>query len=123
MLGYFSKYASVKVTPSSTAKLSVENPLGVVPKYVHVTSEHDAAPYTAKGYARECWLADFRGSLYATNGSTGEDMTNIMSPVQQAPTAVQTYYFGADTVEIYKGTGSVSGRWHTSTEYTVHIYA
>ena len=122
MIADFTKYVEVKVTPSTTQMLSVINPLGVVPKYVHITCGCNSAPYTNVGYLRELWATQIIGGAIGTNGK-GNVICNNHKPVNQTPTADEEYYLSDDALSFYKSNGSVSGRWHTETEYTVHIYA
>lgn len=123
MLAGLQSYASVKVTPSANTILTATNPLGVIPKYIHITCEHNSAPYSENGYLIEGWLTGEYGSFFGKNGSTGANSVTHSVLVNQTPAAVQTHYISADTISIYKGNGTVSGRWHTGTEYTVHCYA
>lgn len=123
MIADFTKYAEVKVTPSTTQMLSVINPLGVVPKYVHITCGYNSAPYTNNGYSRELWATQIIGGVIGTSGSDGGVIYNVRKPVNQTPTAIEEYYLSDDALSFYKSKGTVSGRWHTETEYTVHIYA
>lgn len=123
MIANFTEYAEVKVTPSTITMITVQNPLGIVPKYVHITCEHDSAPYTIDGYLREVWLSQKEGMMYGTNGSDGSYHGKFLRPVNQSPTSTETFYLSSTEISIYKGNGAVSGRWRTDTEYTVHIYA
>ena len=117
------KYAQIKVTPSSTSILTVSNLLGVIPKYIHITCPHDSAPYSSYGYIKEVFASQLFGAYIGTNGSTGRNAYNAYYPKAQTPTSQQDYYLSDSEISFYKGSGSVSGRWHTDTEYTVHIYA
>lgn len=123
MIGSLSQYASAKATPSATTILSVTNPLGVMPKYVHIECDTDSAPFTSNGYVREAALTDSFGYCYTTNGSSGGLTGYVYSPVSDTPTAVNTFRITADVIEVYKGTGSITSRWETNTEYTIHVYA
>ena len=117
------KYAQVKVTPSDITILTVTNPLSVVPKYVHITCAHDSAPYASNGYLKELWATPKQGGSLGTNGSNGVNTYRLFTPVSQIPTSIEKFYLSSDTISFYKANGSISGRWHTDTEYTVHIYA
>lgn len=123
MIANFTKYAQVKVTPSVITMLSAQNPLEVAPKYVHVTCDHESAPYTVNGYLKEMWLNNDLGMSIGTNGSTGGNTYGTFNAVQQTPTQINTFYLSDTEISIYKSYGSISSRWHTETEYTVHIYA
>lgn len=124
MLGNFSEYASVKITPDNVNLLSVTNPLEVVPKYVHIECDATSPIYdTAWGYLREVWLTTYHGVNQGSNGSTGGITSNFLTRVNTTPTAVATYYMDADRIDVYRGSGAVSGKWSTSTEYTIHFYA
>lgn len=123
MIANFTKYAQVKVTPSVITMLSAQNPLGVAPKYVHVTCDHESAPYTVNGYVKEMWLNNDFGMSIGTNGSNGGNTYDQFNAVQQTPTQADTFYLSDTEISIYKSAGAVSGRWHTGTEYAVHIYA
>jgi hypothetical protein len=61
--------------------------------------------------------------MYGTNGSDGSFYAKFLQPVNQTPTSIDKFYLSSTEISIYKGNGSASGRWHTRTEYTVHIYA
>lgn len=123
MIANFTKYAQVKVIPSDITMLSIQNPLGITPKYVHITCEHGSAPYTVNGYVEEVWLSQKAGAMLGTNGGDGSHYSKFFHSVNQTPTRADTFYFSDEAINIYKGNGSASGRWHTGTEYTVHIYA
>lgn len=114
--------ASVKVTPSATSMLSVQNPTGVVPKIVHVYCSRSSDAYLQYGYAREMWIRPRYGVMLTTNGSTGANTSYIFMPVDQTPTEVQTFQFKTDELNISKGPGAITSRWNTNTEYTVEIY-
>lgn len=121
MIGGLSSCATVSATPSATM-ISVANPTGEIPKLIHIYCAHDAAPYSSIGYIREIWADTYHGLIYTTNGSSGVDQIDYLNHVEQTPTAVREYCLTANTIEVYKGAGSVTARWHTSTEYTVEIY-
>ena len=123
MIADFTKYAQIKATPSAEKMLSVQNPLGIIPKYVHIACDHDSVPYTTNGYLKELWLNDSFGMGVGTNGSTGVNSYGGYKTVSQTPTQNEAFYLSVSEISIYKGSGTVSNRWHTGTEYTVHIYA
>ena len=123
MISDLTKYAQVKITPSTINILSVQNPLGIVPKYIHITCDNDSAPYLSNGYIREFQSSQWLGHEIGTNGSNGTLLQHPFYPVSETPTAVNRFHLSESIIEIYKGNGSISGRWHTGTEYTVHIYA
>lgn len=123
-IGNLTRYMKVKAIPSSEQILTVSNPLNIIPKYVHVDCPKTSAAYLNAGYIHEVFLADgFYGVYCDTNGSDNSPRSTRANQVFTLPTAQQRFYLGDQEVSIYKSSGSVSGRWNTNTEYTVHIYA
>lgn len=124
MYEYFTKYATVDVTPSSTTILTCNNTLNEVPKYIHIKCDSESDVYTTlKGYNREMWLIPEYGFAYLTNGSTGALAFYAYTPDSTTPTATNKFYITSSTIEIYKGAGSITGLWHTGSTYKVHLYA
>lgn len=122
MLAGLSNCVTVKGTPSAITMLSVSNPTGQIPKLVHVKCPSESTPVTDKGWVLECWYTPDCGILNTKNGSSGVATGYYQTSVQQTPTAVNNYCLTASTIELYKGTGSATGKWSTDTEYTVEIY-
>jgi hypothetical protein len=115
MMGDFSIYARVTVTPdAATNLLTCENPLGVIPKMVHVyPSQID------NGGIADCVLtADYGGGVYVDG--TGVNRYQNWSPEDSINP--RTYLLTANAISIQRG-GSATGKWLAGVTYTVHIYA
>ena len=114
MNGDLSNYASVSFTPESdTNTLSCANPLGVVPKLVHITTSDrsqgamfDFACVPAFGGAAYYTTSEQYGYWTATNPST----------------SYRTFNLTSSTIEVQRA-ASATGRWLSGVTYTVHIYA
>lgn len=122
MVNGLTKCVQVKATPNSTNILQVSNPTGMIPKLVHVKCDHNSSAYADDGSIKEGWFIQSFGFIYTRNGSTGDNVIYGSLPVQQTPTSNSTYFFSANNIELYKGAGTLTGLWSTSTEYTVEIY-
>ena len=117
MTGDFSQYAAVTFTPKSNANLlTVENPLGVVPKLVRVKTT-DRTTDTSMVY--EFAGASAIGVDYHVY--SGNDTVQTYIPTDSEPSSVRTYRFTASAVEVYKP-GAVP-TFKAGVTYTVHIYA
>lgn len=126
-LGSFTKYAKVKVTPTSNELFQVANPLGEVPKYVHIDCPVTSRPYEGQnGGVRFCsfWDEMTIGTMHSSNRATEAvyNVTMKKSDTIPSPGTMQKYYIGADYIAA-QAAATASGRWSTVTEYTVHIYA
>lgn len=122
MLGGLERYAAVRVTPTDERNVTVRNPLGVVPQYVHITAPHDSSAYN-RGFYREGWLTQEIGGLFNTNGSNGGMILNPFLPVNETPSVIDTYYATAEELTIKAGNASISNKFNTNTTYTFHFYA
>ena len=110
-----------KTTPTSDDQFSMENPTGVIPQFIHISCKHDAAPYTEYGYAREAWILPQYGIIITTNGSSGTDALYASYPTDTMSVTNQRHKITETTIDIRKS-ATITGRWHTSTEYTIEIY-
>ena len=115
MIGDLSIHACVTVTPDADSSLlTCENPLGVIPKMVHVYPNQ-----IVNGGMADCVLTtDYGGGVYVDGSGakryqqwTPEDSINP-----------RTYLLTANAISIQRG-GSATGKWLSGTTYTVHIYA
>lgn len=122
MLAGLERYAAVRFTPTDQRNVTVSNPLGVVPKYVHITAPHDSTAYN-RGFYREGWLITTIGGMYNTNGSTSGEILSSFLPVNETPTVIETYYATSQEIVIKAGNAAVSNKFDTNTEYTFHFYA
>lgn len=114
---------TVKTTPTSNNFISVQNPTGVIPKLVHITSDSDSHARNNLGFVLEAWYVPEWGFMFATaSAGSGSNTAVMFTPVNQTPTAILTYYLSESTIESYKGDSATGNKWDTQTEYTVEIY-
>lgn len=112
---------TAKNYPSSTSFLSFQNPSGVIPKLIHVTSDRASHARTTLGWVLDAWFTPKVGIIVSTY-TGGGSITTYFYPVSQTPTEVNTYYITASSIELYKGDSATGNKWDTSTEYIVEIY-
>ena len=126
MLGAFTQYAMVKANPTTVEEnllLSLQNPLGVTPKYVHVECDKTDIPWTQNTYIRESFaFNNLAVNNYTASGGGAQNSILTPYPAETYTPNTNRYYMGVDKIEIGRS-GAATGRWSQNTEYTVHIYA
>ena len=122
MLAGLSNCITQKIYPSTITMLSIANPTNQIPKLVHVSCDPTSEAVTVNGYVCEAWYIPEFGIIQTRNGSNGENFANWLTPVNVTPTAQNTYHLSNSVIELYKASGSITGRWNTNTEYTIEIY-
>ncbi len=126
MLGRFSKYKSISVTPTDANQLQFANPLDVLPKIMIITCPSDSAPYTAMGkclggtYSFEMgggatFYYRASDSLFISTGATM--FLNTDSTASNLPFGTRTN----GDIFVRRVTATVT--WATDTTYTVELLA
>ena len=117
--GELTKYAEVKVTPTSEGTLIAQHNLGEIPKYVEITCPDSSEAATADGNIR---YGIFSQKLGLTEGLYS-GQTALMQRIYKPGTgsASEIYTFATDSVSFrYRNSAY---KWNTNTEYTVKVYA
>ena len=119
MIGEFSKYQKIKITPDDMRWLEVDHALGETPKLVIVSSEQTyvSSQFMLDGvFSQNCGCMRFLSGAGTTNG--------YYYPVEYSIPAsppTQKAYMTDTKVLICRGASTRS--FDTNTEYTVELYA
>ena len=119
MLGNFTSYSKVSVTPTSNQTLlQCNNPLGVIPKLVHITTTDRSSSYDC---IFDYLLTPECGAVLYEYQSANAYQYGVVSNTD-SPTAVRAYYLAADTIVVQRPTSGTT-RWRAGITYDIHIYA
>lgn len=119
MLGNLTSYSKVSVTPASNQTLlQCNNPLGVIPKLVHITTTDRSSSYDC---IFDYLLTPDCGAVLYEYNSANSYNPGVVSDTD-SPTALRAYYLAADTIAVQRPTTSTT-RWRAGVTYDIHIYA
>ena len=121
VVGNFTSYAVASVTPErDTNIISVTNPLGVVPKLVHVRTTDRPVTSDESCIYEFVLLPNIGASMYRYNSN---DNARQAAPTAETPasSSYRQYRLTANTIEIVRATiGSV---WRAGVTYSFNFYA
>ena len=116
MFGEFTQYIKISATPETVTAFTITNPLGVIPKYVHI----ECPNITSGTDLREAHLTPSYGAgFYVSSG--GVPSSGAYKPTETASVNSE-FYFTASELKI-RAQGSGTGRWRTTEPYDIHLYA
>lgn len=116
MFGEFTQYIKISATPEAISAFTLTNPLGVIPKYVHI----ECPNITSSTDLREVHLTPSYGAGFFV--SAGGDLSSSSYKPTEATSGISQYYFTANEIKV-RSTGAGSGRWRITEPYDVHFYA
>lgn len=120
-IGGLTSYQTVKVTPSTSYELMIENTWNAIPKFIIITCDENSEAMTEIGFVRCGFICSKieKGVLTGINSTTLNESSMSIAINETAGQNLK-YALNESNLRIHQVNNNVI--WNVNTEYTVELY-